>query len=172
MNSAINRDLQSTLQLFDSFMTVESSGGTDGLESTDNLLVTIASDILTKLPNNFDVETAMTKYPVVYVESMNTVLVQEMERFNALLSVIRKSLQDLIKATKGAIVMTPELETMAHSLSVGKYPTTWSKFSYPSLKTLGGYITNFIERLDFLQVNSTVQYIRTHEYFKRFLMYR
>lgn len=132
---------------------MESSGGTDDSDNTENLLISIASDVLAKLPKNFDVETAMLKYPVMYTESMNTVLIQEMERFNILLSVIRKSLQDLIKAIKGAIVMTPELETMSLSLSVAKYPAFWSKFSYPSLKSLGGYITNFIERLDFLQVS-------------------
>lgn len=132
---------------------MESSGGTDDSNATENLLISIASNIISKLPNDFDIETAMLKYPVMYTESMNTVLIQEMERFNILLSVIRKSLKDLIKAIKGAIVMTPQLETMALALSVGKYPVSWSKFSYPSLKSLAGYINNFIERLDFLQVN-------------------
>lgn len=134
-------------------MVSESSGGSDDSNSTEKLLTAIASNILEKLPNNFDIETASEKYPVMYNESMNTVLIQEMERFNVLLSVIRKSLQDLIKAIKGAIVMTPELENMALSLSVAKYPVFWSKFSYPSLKSLGGYITNFIDRLDFFQVS-------------------
>lgn len=134
-------------------LVAESSGGSDDSDATENLLIAIASNILEKLPKNFDIETATEKYPVLYTESMNTVLVQEMERFNVLLSVIRKSLQDLIKAIKGAIVMTPELETMAISLSMAKYPIFWSKFSYPSLKSLGGYITNFIERLNFLQVS-------------------
>lgn len=96
---------------------------------------------------------ATTKYPIMHNESMNTVLIQEMERFNVLLSIIRKSLQNLIKAIKGVIIMTPELETVALSLSVGKYPVLWSKFSYPSLMSLGGYITNFIDRLNFLQVS-------------------
>lgn len=153
LNSGITRDLQSTSLLFDSFISVmESSGSTDDSEATDNLLTAIVSDVLAKLPNNFDVETATTKYPVMYSESMNTVLIQEMERFNVLLTVIRKSLQDLIKAIRGATVMTPELETMALSLSVAKYPALWSKFSYPSLKSLGGYVNNFVERLEFLQV--------------------
>lgn len=157
MNSGITRDLLGTSQLFDSFLlVVETSGGsgesTGNSDGDDNFLLAIASDILGKIPENFDVETVLIKYPVMYTESMNTVLIQEMERFNVLLSVIRKSLQDLTKAIKGVVVMTPELETMSISLAMAKYPMLWSKFSYPSLNSLGGFITNFTDRLDFLQV--------------------
>lgn len=42
----------------------------------------------------------MKKFPVVYNESMNTVLQQELKRFNGLITVVRKSLQDIIKAIK------------------------------------------------------------------------
>lgn len=54
-----------------------------------------------RLPNDFDMDVCKAAYPVDYNESMNTVLVQEMERFNKLLQTIRRSCIDLEKAVEG-----------------------------------------------------------------------
>lgn len=107
---------------------------------------------LLQIPELFDLESAIENYPVEYSESMNTVLVQEMERFNKLLATIYGTLVDLQKAIKGTIAMSPEIESIANALLTSKYPTAWGRVSYPSLKPLGAYVTDFVERLKFLQV--------------------
>ena len=69
-----------------------------------------------------------------------------------LMTIIRQSLIDLQKAIKGLVVMSRDLEGLANSLLIGRIPEVWAKRSYPSLKALGSFIVDFLERLAFLQV--------------------
>ncbi|XP_069795725.1 dynein axonemal heavy chain 12 isoform X2 [Narcine bancroftii] len=151
-NVDISKDLQQTKILFDSLLLTQGGSGQGGPSgSSDHMLENIASDILAKIPKDYDIDQALIKYPVKYEESMNTVLVQEMERFNNLIRTIRFTLQNLQKAIKGLVVMDSGLEALAGSLLVGKLPEKWAKRSYPSLKPLGSYIIDFLARLEFLQ---------------------
>jgi dynein heavy chain len=58
-------------------------------------------NILNDVGWNYDPDLVQEKYPTQYDQSMNTVLVQEMVRFNVLLTCIQNSLTSLKEAVKG-----------------------------------------------------------------------
>uniref|UniRef100_A0A5F9CIR0 Dynein axonemal heavy chain 3 n=1 Tax=Oryctolagus cuniculus TaxID=9986 RepID=A0A5F9CIR0_RABIT len=146
-NADITKDNQETNQLFQGvLLTLPRQSGGSGKSPQE-----LAQDILSKLPNDFNLEEIMRLYPVVYEESMNTVLRQEIIRFNRLTKVVRRSLINLGRAIKGQVLMSSELEEVFNSMLVGKVPAMWASKSYPSLKPLGGYVADLLARLAFFQ---------------------
>ena len=134
------------MQLFDSILlTLPRVVGGAG-KSSQEVVDELAADILSKLPADFDLEEVIERYPVMYEESMNTVLRQELIRFNRLTSVVRSTLRNIQKAIKGLVLMSSDLEDVFDSMIVGKVPAVWAAKSYPSLKPLGSYITDLLAR--------------------------
>jgi dynein heavy chain len=115
----------------------------------EDTISSVAHDIFGKIPANFDLEVAQLRYPVRWEDSMNTVLCQELLRFNNLLTVVKASLEDIQKAVKGLVVMSSELEVFGKQLFFNQIPAVWKSKSYPSLKPLASYVSDFIARLKF-----------------------
>ncbi|EDQ84751.1 uncharacterized protein MONBRDRAFT_39136 [Monosiga brevicollis MX1] len=150
-NADITKDQKETNELFSSILLTLPRQASSGGRSANDTIDELAQDILSKVPPAFSHEEVLERFPVMYSESMNTVLAQEVVRFNRLVNVIRGSLSNVRKAIKGLVLMSGELEEVFQSMLVGRVPKLWDKVSYPSLKPLGSYISDLVERLTFLQ---------------------
>lgn len=131
-----------------------SSGG--GGKSNDEIAYELADSILSKLPDKLDIDTAK---PELFepdsqgrLNSLTTVLQQECDRFNKLLTVIKSSLHNLKKAIKGFLVMNDELEKMYSAFLANILPELWDNAAYPSLKSLGSWVRDLELRCEFIAV--------------------
>ncbi|KAI9346257.1 dynein heavy chain and region D6 of dynein motor-domain-containing protein [Obelidium mucronatum] len=84
------------------------------------------------------------------LNSLSTVLCQEAARFNKLLTLLKITLENLIKAVKGLVVMSAELEKVFQSLQNNEVPNVWAKAAYPSLKPLASWVKDLKLRVEFL----------------------
>merc|ERR550514_2364285 len=74
------------MSMFDTLLTMEASGGSSGGGGSEDLVAYEVAAITDKLSQRgrFDVPGIQMQYPVLYEESMNTVLAQECIRYNKL----------------------------------------------------------------------------------------
>lgn len=93
-NADITKDQNDTALMFQSLVSTSGASGSGGGVS-ESLVGGLVRECLLALPPAFDLEAVQRKYPVSYEESMNSVLTQEMSRFNKLTGVIRESLQSI-----------------------------------------------------------------------------
>jgi dynein heavy chain len=146
-NADITKDRNETGEMFTSILSTQTNESGGESASIEDTVIEVATKILADFPKEYDIRSAEEKFPVSYEQSMNTVLTQELQRFNGLIKVIRSSLNDLKKAIAGEILLSSELEAAMHSLFDGRVPEMWKAKSFPSLKPLGGYVTDTRQRL-------------------------
>lgn len=78
-------------------------------------------------------------------------LLQECDKFNLLINIITSSFINLEKAVKGTIVMSPDIEKIYQSFLLNQVPKHWEDNAYLSLKPLGSWMNDFIERTKFMK---------------------
>ncbi|KAK3264588.1 hypothetical protein CYMTET_26684, partial [Cymbomonas tetramitiformis] len=149
-NADITKDMQETALMFSSILLTQGRVSSGGGKTREEVVTEMTNSLLARLPADFDLEKVQDRWPVVYEESMNTVLIQECIRFNRLLAVIRTSMENLQRALKGFVLMSTDLDQLATDMYDGKQPALWAKRSYPSLMSLTSYVEDFLERLAML----------------------
>jgi len=79
------------------------------------------------------------------------VLTQECIRYNNMIVVMRRTLQESLKALKGLVVMTDELEAVTDAIFDNQVPDAWASKAYPSLKPLSSWVLDLLERIQFIE---------------------
>jgi len=144
-----------TRLLLESVVTSSGMGGGDGGGSNqDEEIIQLAEIILERLPKPFDNRNGhhetFKKDAKGSMNSLGVFLSQELVRFNGLIQAIEISLRELIKAIKGIVVMSGDLESMLAALLFQRVPKQWEDAGYPCLKPLNSWIEDFFERLEFM----------------------
>ncbi|PHJ18323.1 atpase family associated with various cellular activities domain-containing protein, partial [Cystoisospora suis] len=84
-------------------------------------------------------------------DSLAIFLSQEAERFNALIQFISDSLHKFELAVKGLTAPTPEHDDMHTAILNNQVPSQWANQAYPSLKPLGSWYEDLLQRVDTLR---------------------
>lgn len=151
-NADISKDKKEVDGLLSAMLLTQSSdgGGGGGGKGRDEVVSELAAEITEKIPKAiFDIEMVQRAWPITYEESMNTVIKQELIRYNRLLEVMFDTLKNISLAMKGLIVLSNELDNMATQMYNNQTPTLWKARSYPSLKPLAAYVEDFVEKMAF-----------------------
>lgn len=150
-NADITNAQTVTRILLEQLLSIMPRSTTPGQKSEEEMVLESAQSLEIKTPPAWDYEEVFKKYPTLLSESMNTVLTQEVIRFNNLLVVMAVQIIGVQKAIRGEVVMSSDLEVVSKALYLGQVPLTWQ---YPvgplSLKPLSSWIEDIIERCTFI----------------------
>ena len=144
-NADISYMIEDTRILLESMLMIQPRAATSGVTKREDLVDSIASDILQQLPQPWILEDVM-KAKADDPSPLHVVLFQEVERYNVLINNVRLSCEQLRMGIKGLVVMSADLDEVFESLYAARVPPAWLK-SYPSLKSLGPWTRDLMNRL-------------------------
>ncbi|CAD2214810.1 hypothetical protein AGDE_00451 [Angomonas deanei] len=125
-----------------------------GGESKEQMLLKLTDDILSQIPQPFDMKQVTRKENerasengFDAVQPTQVVLLQEVQRWNVLVNTMSSSLKELQRALAGEIGMSSDLDDLALSLNNGQLPAAWRRFAPATRKNLGRWLAHFQRRL-------------------------
>ena len=132
------------------FTVVTDLGKSTSLESKEEFETKIKL-ISERMPAEFDIKNCVKKFSYNLTKCQNIVLLQELNKYNNLLHVIQKSLDQLQAAMQGQIIMTAEMDEVNVSLLNNNVPKLWENNAYPSMKPVSSWIEDLNKRVKFFQ---------------------
>ncbi|XP_063728306.1 dynein axonemal heavy chain 6-like isoform X2 [Symsagittifera roscoffensis] len=92
----------------------------------------------------------ISEVSLIAQSALVTCLRQEIDRFNRLLRLIRRTLHSLHLAIQGIQVMSEELEEAFNALVQQKVPKMWQAVAYESVANVSSWVSDLILRVEFM----------------------
>ncbi|KAL1116901.1 hypothetical protein AAG570_005370 [Ranatra chinensis] len=121
------------------------AGPSGGGVSREEFIDSVAIDILTRVPEEYDVPKIRRDKESSITPTL-IVLFQELDRFNKLILRMYNTLNQLRKALAGEIGMDAVLDNIASCLFNGYVPHEWRRLAPDTCKGLGSWMEHFIKR--------------------------
>eukprot|EP00998_Keelungia_sp_KM082_P000856 NODE_10_length_4254_cov_122.132542_g9_i0.p1 GENE.NODE_10_length_4254_cov_122.132542_g9_i0~~NODE_10_length_4254_cov_122.132542_g9_i0.p1 ORF type:complete len:1396 (+),score=542.74 NODE_10_length_4254_cov_122.132542_g9_i0:376-4188(+) len=135
-----------------------SSGGT----TREETVVAYSDELLKKLPADWKKDIVRDNMRRLGdKQPLNIFCAQEIDRLQIVLSLIRKTLEDLKLAIAGTIIMSPHLQEALDYLYDSRLPPAWLKVSWPA-PNMGLWFSDVLKRHD--QLNSWLMHERPAKY--------
>uniref|UniRef100_A0A8C3P4G2 Dynein axonemal heavy chain 2 n=1 Tax=Chrysemys picta bellii TaxID=8478 RepID=A0A8C3P4G2_CHRPI len=115
-------------------------------QSREDKVLELSADVLSKIPQELDYR-GTQKVLADDPSPLNVVLLQEIQRYNALLQVIRSSLVELERGIQGLVVMSTTLEEIFNCIFDARVPPMWER-AYPSQKPLAAWTRDLGQRVE------------------------
>lgn len=143
-NAEITYLSQQSNKLFETLITLTGGVEAEGEGQTKEEIVNEKIDfILPQLPENFNMEEIYAR--VDKRTPFVNVCLQECERMNLLLDIIRSSLIELQQGLSGALTISEQMDNLLNELYRDKVPNRWALF--PSLRGLGEWFQDLLKRI-------------------------
>lgn len=148
-NAEINSQTIDSLELLEAILSLQPAAAAGGSSAEEKSLAEIET-LRNSIPEDM-INVQMLKHKLQRSDDpLNIVLIQEVQRYNKLMEVIRSTLTQLELGIMGLDLISPELEQMIVNFSENKVPEAWS-FAYFSTKPLSNWKEDLSARYDFFK---------------------
>jgi dynein heavy chain len=141
-NAEINYFINASKENYEGLMAMQTGDSAEsGALSRDDLIGNTATGVQKVIPSD-ELKFLKDSVPT----PLEVVLIQEIERYEALIRRMVGNIKDLKRALKGEIGMSQSLDDLGTSLFNGALPSAWAMLAPATQKPLGSWVEHFLRR--------------------------
>jgi len=150
-NADLTRRTAEAVNMLETILSIQpkDSGGGGG-ETREEFCTRTAQELLSRLPPNYnkDEYRATVDKKLGGRNPLNIFLIQEVDRIQKVMGLVKRNMKNLQEAIRGEIIMTSDLIECLNSMYDAKVPAHWIVASQMELSGWGFWVADFMKRCE------------------------